>query len=158
MQMRIPLTGACQCGALRYAIAAPPTTVYACHCRDCQRQTGSAFALSMVVPRAALAITAGVPAEWLRPAAHAASGTPSGAFFCAGCGSRLYHLPSRAPALAIVKPGTLDDVSWLHPVGHIWTRSAQPWIAFPADAVLVDGQPPDFRALEAAWRARAGAF
>jgi hypothetical protein len=152
--MRLPLTGGCQCGAVRYEIAAEPTTVYTCHCTDCQRQTGAAFALSMVVPRAAIRITVGTPREWQRPGAHTAGGTATACLLCGTCGTRLYHLPSRKPEIAVVKPGTLDDTAWLDAVGHIWTKSAQPWIKIPDDMVLFEGQPPDFIALEAAWAAR----
>ena len=74
--MRLPITGGCQCGAVRYAIAAAPLTVYACHCTDCQRQSGSAFALSLIAPRDAVRITEGTPAVWERPGSHTASGTP----------------------------------------------------------------------------------
>ena len=151
--MRLPLTGGCQCGAVRYAIAAAPSALYACHCTDCQKQSGGAFALSMVVPRAAIRITAGTPREWQRPGAATASGTPALCLLCGVCGARLYHLPSRNPAVAIVKPGTLDDTSWLRPVGHIWTKSAQPWLAIPPDEPNFSGQPPDYAALQAAWRA-----
>ncbi len=152
--MRLPLTGGCQCGAVRYAIAAAPLTLYACHCSDCQRQTGSAFALSLMVPRAAVLITQGTPAAWQRPGSHTSSGTPAECLFCPACGARLYHLPSRNPAMAVVKPGTLDDTSWLEPVGHIWTRSAQPWVSFAAGTLLYEGQPPDLAALGEAWHAR----
>ena len=153
--MKLPLTGGCQCGAVRYEIAAEPITVYACHCRDCQRQTGAAFALSMVVPRASIAITQGTPAQWLRPGAVTASGTPTLCLFCGTCGARLYHLPERNPAVAVVKPGTLDDVSWLDSVGNIWTDSAQPWVRIAPDEVNFARQPPDFSALAAAWQKRA---
>jgi hypothetical protein len=151
--MQLPLTGACQCGAVRYEITAEPSAVYACHCRDCQRHTGSAFSLSLVAPRAAVRVTAGTAKLWERPASHTASGTPTTCVLCGECGARLYHLPSRNSAVAIVKPGTLDDVSWLAPIGHIWTKSAQPWVKIPPGMVVFEGQPPDFSALQAAWRA-----
>lgn len=153
--MRLPLTGGCQCGAVRYEITAAPTTLYACHCSDCQRQTGSAFALSLIVPRDAVRVTQGAPAVWQRPGSQAASGTPADCLFCRDCGARLYHLPSRNRAIAVVKPGTLDDTSWLEPIGHIWTRSAQAWVRFEDGTLLYDGPPPDFTALSAAWQARA---
>jgi len=54
--MRLPLTGGCQCGTVRYQITAAPLAVYVCHCTECQRQSGSAFALSLAVPRDALAV------------------------------------------------------------------------------------------------------
>ncbi|HXY99577.1 MAG TPA: GFA family protein [Stellaceae bacterium] len=152
--MKLPLTGACQCGAVAYAIAAEPITVYACHCRDCQRQTGAAFALSMLVPRASIGITRGAPRQWVRPAEHAVSGMPTTCLLCGTCGNRLYHLPSRNSEIAIVKPGTLDDASWLACVGNIWTDHAQPWVDIPATAVNFPRQPPDFAAFAAAWRRR----
>ena len=152
--MRLPIIGGCQCGAVRYEIAAEPLTLYACHCSDCQRQTGSAFALSLIVPRDAVRVTQGTAAVWERPGSHTVSGTPADCLFCRDCGARLYHLPSRNRAIAVVKPGTLDDTSWLKPVGHIWTRSAQPWVSFAAGTLLYEGQPPDLAALGAAWQAQ----
>ena len=152
--MRLPLTGGCQCGAVRYEIGAAPLTVYACHCADCQRQSGSAFALSLLAPRDAVRVTQGAPAVWERPGSQTTSGTPADCVFCLECGARLYNLPSRNRAIAVVKPGTLDDTSWLEPVGHIWTKSAQPWVMFEAGTLLYDGQPPDFAALSEAWQAR----
>ncbi len=149
--MQLPLRGGCQCGALRYEIAAAPITLYACHCTDCQRQTGSAFALSMVVPRRDLHIVKGEPRTWRRPGEHTASGTPADCVFCGDCGARLYNLPSRDTAIAVLKPGTLDDTSWLRPVGHIWTKSAQPWVEIDAGLVTYAGQAPDWKALAAAW-------
>jgi hypothetical protein len=150
--MRLPLSGGCQCGAVRYEVAAEPMTVYACHCRDCQRQTGAAFALSMIVARDALSVTSGAPVDWLRSGAHTASGTPTHCMMCGACGSRLFNLPTRAPQLAILRPGTLDDISWLVPVGHIWTDSAQPWVRMPADTLNYPRQPPDNSALIEAWK------
>ena len=116
--MKLPLTGGCQCGAVRYEIDAEPLTVIACHCTECQRQTASAFGMTIPVPRESLKITKGTPAHWERTAE---SGNIVGAAFCADCGVRLYHEPANR-ALLNVKPGTLDDASWIAPVGHIWTE------------------------------------
>jgi hypothetical protein len=152
--MRLPLTGGCQCGAVRYEIRAQPLTVYACHCTECQRQSASAFSLSLVVARDAIAIVAGTPKEWRR----VVEGTRAIQYlFCGECGVRLVHNPERNPRVSIVKPGTLDDTSWLEPVGHVWTRSAQSWFEVPADGVNYDAQPPDLARLIEAWRARQAA-
>ena len=59
--MRLPLTGGCQCGGVRYEIKAAPLSLYVCHCTECQRQSGSAFALSLAVPRDAFAVVRGTP-------------------------------------------------------------------------------------------------
>ncbi|WP_442923056.1 GFA family protein [Microcoleus sp. A006_D1] len=55
-------------------------------------------------------------------------GVKSSAFFCGECGTRLFHNPTRNPNITNIKPGTLDNTSWLRPVGNLWTQSAQPWI------------------------------
>ena len=147
--MQLPLTGACQCGNVRYEVRTEPLTVYACHCTECQRQSGSAFSLSMVVPRKSITIISGKPKEWLRT--HE-SGRIISCIFCGGCGSRLYHNPQANAAVSIVKCGTLDGAAQLQPVGHIWTRSAQKWFAISAESVSYEGQPPEMSRLIAAWK------
>jgi hypothetical protein len=74
--------------------------------------------------------------------------------FCKDCGVRVFHLPSRNVEVANVKPGTLDDRRWLYPVGHLWTRSAQPWVVIPKGGLVYEGQPADFSPLYEAWRIR----
>lgn len=143
----LPLTGGCQCGAVRYEVRAAPLALYACHCTDCQRQSSSAFGLSMPVPRAALAVT-GTTATYTR--VNAAGRTVDG-HFCAACGTRLYHAPSRNPAIVNLKPGTLDDARWLRPVAHVWTCSAQAGTVLPPDALHYAGQPENFNAIHDAW-------
>ena len=58
--------GGCQCGAVRYRITGEPIALYVCHCRECQKQSASAFGLSLEVPRAALRLTSGTPRRWTR--------------------------------------------------------------------------------------------
>jgi hypothetical protein len=149
--MRLPLSGGCQCGGVRYEIRAEPLTVYVCHCTECQRQSGSAFALSLAVARDALAVIKGAPAKWRRVVT---SERAIWCFFCRGCGGRLFHNPEHNPKASIVKPGTLDDTTWLEPVGHIWTRSAQPWVQIPSTTVNYEAQPPDLSRLVEAWKAQ----
>ena len=149
--MKLPLSGGCQCGRVRYQIRAQPLTLYACHCTECQRQSGSAFGLSLAVPRAALVVVDGTPVMWRRVLA---GGRVIWCLFCGECGVRLFHNPERNPQASIVKPGTLDDTGWLKPVGHIWTRSAQPWVQIPQSAVNYEGQPPDLLHLIEAWQAQ----
>ena len=151
--MKLPLTGACQCRSVRYEIRAEPITVYACHCTECQRQSGSAFGLSMVVPRESVVITAGKPKEWLRT--HE-SGRIVSCMFCDNCGSRLYHNPKSNEAVTIVKYGTLDGAADFPPVGHIWTRSAQKWFPLPADSVCYEQQQPEMSRLVEAWKKVSG--
>ena len=146
---KLPLTGRCQCRSVAYKITAAPLAVYACHCTECQRQSGSAFSLSLLADRGAVVVEEGQPAVWER---QHESGRVIDCVICAKCGSRLFHEPRANTKVTIVKAGNLDDTSWLFPVGHIWTRSAQPWVAIPPDGANCDVQPPNFGNIIEAWR------
>lgn len=139
--MAVPYTGGCQCGQIRYEIWAKPLTLYACHCRECQKQSASAFGMSMPVPRAAVVILQGQPKEWRRVSD---SGREVSCLFCGECGTRLFHNPARNSAITNVKPGTLDDTSWLKPVGNLWTRSGQKWVVLDEQMLNYEAQPADF--------------
>ena len=145
----LPLHGGCQCGHVRYCITEPPLVLYACHCTECQRQSASAFGMSMAVERDALSVDWSRCGTWERVGA---SGRKVACRFCRLCGARLFHEPARNPAIVNIKPGSLDDVSWLQPVGHLWTTSKQPWVGVPEGVLAYDGQPEDFEDLFTAWR------
>ncbi len=147
----LPMHGGCLCGRHRYAITARPLTLYACHCTDCQSQSGAAFGLSMPVPRNAVTCDLAALGTWTRPAA---SGQTVTAYFCPHCATRLFHAPSRNPDVINLKPGTLDDTAWLAPVAHLWLDSAQPWIRPPDDALTFPGQPDRFAAIFARFTER----
>ncbi len=121
--------GGCQCGAIRYAIDGVPLTLAVCHCRDCQRQSGSAFGMSLVVRRDDFHLLAGEPRVFTR---SADSGNEVACAFCPDCGVRLYHQPSKLTKTVNVKPGTLDDTSGLEPAMHVWARRKQAWSPIPA--------------------------
>lgn len=137
--MSFPQTGGCQCGAVRYEITGPPEVVYACHCTECQRQSGSAFAMAAVIPQKHFRLTRGAPEMFARATSETKT---MECWFCQACGTRLYHMPGGSSyPNRNVKPGTLDDTSWLSPTIHFWTRSAQKWVVIPEDAVRYDTQP-----------------
>ncbi len=145
-----PQRGMCLCGAVEYSLNEDPLTLYACHCTDCQRQTGSSFALSMIVRREALEVVSGQPDQY---SVEMADGRLKQAHFCSRCSTRLWG-PSSVAGLAVLEPGTLDDTSWLNPIGHIWTRSAQPWVVIPDSELSFSEQPEEegSLALVRAWR------
>ena len=145
-----PYEGGCFCGAVRYRLTDDPLWLHACHCTDCQRFTGSSFALSMVVSGHAFERLRGDPRRYVLtlPDGREKSGR-----FCETCGSRLWGEPTKFPQLVVVRAGTLDDTTYLDPVGHIWTRSAQPWVRIP-EGVLVFAGEPDPGMLFEAWQAR----
>src|SRR5262245_30519067 len=132
--------GGCQCSEIRYVLTAPPLTLYACHCRECQKQSASGYGMSMPVPREAFHLIQGEPTFWHRTAA---SGRVVACAFCSRCGTRVYHAPQRNPAIVNIKPGTLDDPGDLAPVGHVWARRALPWMRPAMTGLIYEEQPAD---------------
>jgi hypothetical protein len=138
--MELPLKGGCVCGAVRYEIVQEPLRVYACHCTDCQRFTGSAFAIGVVVPLEAFHVTGS--ATRLVPNGVTESGRRKSLSACPGCGIRLFGEPREDrrtnSMVRAVLGGTLDDTSWLRPTIHVWTRSAQPWVILPKGSAVFE--------------------
>lgn len=120
--------GGCQCGGLRYEVSGDPLAVIVCHCSACQRQSGSAFGMSMIVGRDAFRWLAGEPRTFTT---LADSGATKLCVFCGGCGGRIYNALSSLPTVFNIKPGTLDDTSWLEPSLHAWLDSKQSWAPVP---------------------------
>ncbi|MGI9424251.1 MAG: GFA family protein [Hyphomicrobiaceae bacterium] len=138
--MKPPYDGGCQCGAVRYQVTTVPLIVYVCHCTICQTQSGSAFGMAARFPARHFRLTLGELDRFQR------SGSSGHVFtnaFCRACGTRIHHATSRFPDLISLKPGTLDDASWLHPTHHVFVRSAQPWIKIPEEAEAFDTMPSD---------------
>lgn len=144
--------GGCLCGALRYRIRRDAELcVYCCHCRDCQRLSSSAFAVTMVLPADAFALLRGEPSEVVR---QADSGRAIHGFFCVACGTRLYDRFPAFPGIMVLKAGTLDDTRGLQPVAQFWTSRKQDWVALPADQLHDPRQPDGFDAVIALYRER----
>jgi len=120
-----PQTGGCQCGAIRYELREPPFGVWACPCSVCRKQSGSAFGMSMGVMIDHLVFTQGEPAMWTR---KTEAGHLSDSFFCRDCGTRLVHRRQEHGGRQVVKPGSLDDMSWVAPDRHIFTDTALAWV------------------------------
>jgi hypothetical protein len=125
-----PLKGGCQCGAVRYAIAGAPLRLYVCHCRECQKQSASAFGVSVMVSAAAFRLTQGTVATWSRATD---SGGTLDCRFCTACGSRLWH-GSPVRATISVKGGSLDLPPDLSAATHIWTSRRLAGVMIPANA------------------------
>ena len=149
----LPWDGGCQCGAARYRVVARPVSLYCCHCRECQRQSASAFGMSLRVPPAAIEIDWDALALFVRDPG-APTETPGR--FCPACGVRLVH-GARDDETVSLKAGTLDDTSWLRPAAHIFTARAQPWLGPFAGPLDAPGMPPSEEAVAAAWREAVGA-
>jgi len=104
--------------------------------KECQRQSGSAFGMSMQVKKDGLTVT-GVTKQFTR---IADSGNENTGVFCPECGVRIYHVPKSAEDVVSLKPGTLDDTSWLRPGSFIWMKSAQGWVPVPNGVKALAGQ------------------
>lgn len=126
--MDTKLTGGCQCGEIRYDIVGTPTSLVVCHCTDCQRQSGGAFGMGLIVDQADFRLTRGTPKSLT---STSEAGRAKLGAFCPDCGTRIYHKAERRKGTVWVKPGTLDDTRWLKPSRHIWTGSKQPWVIIP---------------------------
>jgi hypothetical protein len=143
--MSAKVRGGCQCGAVRYELEGPLARAYACHCRDCQKQTASAFSLSVPVVRERLSLQG--PLAAFEKASD--SGAVTTCWFCRTCGSRVFHSSSRSPEVATLKVGTLDDATGVEPAGHLWVSRKQAWLRLDPATPDFDTQPADL----AGWRA-----
>lgn len=130
--------GGCQCGNIRYEVVGTPKRLVACHCSDCQRQSGSAFGMTMLVNEADFRLTQGEPKTF---ASKSAAGRAKLGAFCPECGTRIYHKNEWTKGTVSIKPGTLDDTRWLTPDMHLWTSSKQTWVTIPEGVRAYDTQP-----------------
>src|SRR5579871_1177407 len=129
--------GGCACGAIRYQLTKDPMSVHACHCRDCQRLSGSAFALNLWIERKFVETTGPEPVAYNVP--PGSSGKPDDVLACPKCGTGLWNKYHAAPGdVVMVRAGTLDEPSLVTPDIHIFTRSKVPWLELPKDARAFD--------------------
>jgi hypothetical protein len=142
--------GGCLCGAIRYAASAEPIRVVYCHCKFCQRATGSAYMVEPIFERTSFEVTAGKPATFTQ--ASGGSGKRVAVNFCAACGTKLYLDLKRFPTIYGVYGGTFDDPNWFDRSSkmarHIFLDSAQRGTIIPAGVktfrqhtMLDDGAP-----------------
>jgi hypothetical protein len=124
MTVRSIFSGGCACGAVRYDCSTSPIAMINCHCRDCQRASGSAYSPTVVVPTANVQLVRGA----LRyHEITVTNGHIARRGFCADCGSPLWASSSARPEMTGIRAGSLDDPSWFRVERDVWTGSAQPW-------------------------------
>jgi len=121
--------GGCACGTVRYRLLSKPMFVHCCHCRDCQRQTGSAFVINALIETDRIALLSGAPQPAPVPTD---SRRPHDIWRCPNCQTALWSDYGRRPALRFVRVGTLDEAASLSPDVHIFTRSKLGWVGLPA--------------------------
>ncbi len=118
--------GGCACGAVRYRLASDPLFINCCHCLSCQRQTGSAFVINLLIETDRIELLAGEPQRVDVPRGR---GTQK-IWRCPDCQIALWSQYTRA-TVRFVRGGTLDDPASVSPDAHIYTRSKLPWVTLP---------------------------
>lgn len=121
------LEGGCSCGDVRYRIGAAPLIVHCCHCLNCQKHTGSAFVINLLIETAQVELIRGDLTVIDMPLN---GGSPNKIFRCATCLVAVWSEYGR-PYLRFVRAGTLDDPAAVSPDVHIYTRSKAPWVVLP---------------------------
>jgi hypothetical protein len=141
------LDGHCTCGAIRYRLDGSPLFVHGCHCRWCQRETGTAFALNAMYEADRVTLLSGMPEVVLTPSA---SGKGQKIARCPTCRVAVWsNYPQSGDAVRFVRVGTLDEPDRLPPDIHIFTSSKQPWVILPPNARAV----PEFYDIRTTWPA-----
>jgi hypothetical protein len=152
--MEAQLPGGCACGAVRYCLTSAPMFVHCCHCRDCQRQTGSAFVINALIEADRVTLLSGRPESVPVPTD---SGRPHLVHRCPSCRTALWSDYGNRRVMLFVRVGTLDDPSALPPDVHIYTRSKLPWVGLPTNVPAFDAyyDMPKFWPAESLARRRA---
>lgn len=133
------ISGQCLCGQASYTATNEPIATAVCHCTNCQRQSGSAFSIVVIVATAELAIS-GTLKTFLDVGY---SGAEVQRCFCPECGSPVISRLTDAPMMTVIKAGTLDDTSAFVPQFHVWCDSAQPWVKIDPATPQFAHNPPE---------------
>ena len=128
------MEGGCSCGAVRYRLADEPLFVNCCHCLNCQRQTGSAFVINVLIESDRVEVIAGEPVAVDVPRDD---GTVQRIYRCSNCQVALFSDYTR-PEIWFVRAGTLDEPASVAPDAHIYTRSKLPWVTIPEGVLAFD--------------------
>jgi hypothetical protein len=141
------MEGGCTCRQIRYRLSGEPLIVHACHCRWCQRETGTVHALNALYEADRVKLTAGAPEIVVTPSA---SGRGQRIARCPICKVAVWsNYPQAGEAVRFVRVGTMDDPDACPPDIHIYVSSKQPWVTLPPGARAV----PEFYDVPAVWPA-----
>lgn len=139
--------GGCDCKTVRYRLTSRPLFVHACHCRWCQRESGSAFALNAMI-EADRVLNLGAEPEVVTTPSDSGAGQKIAR--CPVCRIAVWsHYAGSGPVVKFVRVGTLDNPDLLPPDIHIFTASKQPWLVLPPGTPAV----PEYYSREDHWPA-----
>ena len=117
--------GGCFCGKVRYSAEADPIFAGICHCKNCQKITGSSFSIVVAVPTPAMKVTGDVKTF----DSKGDSGSATHSTFCPNCGSPVIDTADMMQGVTMIRAGTLDDQSVVQPTMEIYCDSKMPWVA-----------------------------
>jgi hypothetical protein len=125
-----PLTGSCLCGAVRFEVTEPFQTAGYCHCKRCQRRSGTLSTLNGTVAAEGFRIVAGADAlrAWQPPDGRSKS-------FCVHCGGHVYSGERDGDPVVGVRLGAIDGDPGVRPEWHQWVESAPEWDPLPEDGL-----------------------
>jgi hypothetical protein len=147
-----PVSGGCKCGAVRYELTGEPRSIYACHCRDCQRETGGPYSIGILAWRKDFILIEGTNTITLSKVAE--SGRTVVQHLCGECFTRISHDPTGDASIVVIRAATLDDPSWVEPVIQIWTASKLPFVHLDDRLPTHERQAPSRNAFYEAWNDR----
>lgn len=128
--------GGCACGAVRYRLESAPMYVHCCHCTSCQTETGTAFALNLLIESDRVTLLEGAPVAIMTPSE---SGKGQQVWRCPDCQIAVWsNYGGAGDKIRFVRGGTLDDAKAVTPDIHIYTRSKLPWVRLPEGATAVE--------------------
>jgi hypothetical protein len=129
-----PYEGGCSCGEVRYRVESEPLVTHCCHCLNCQRQTGSAFVINLLIEADRVKVLTGAPEPVDVPRDD---GSTQAIYRCPTCQIAVFSRYSR-PDVLFIRGGTLDDPSAVAPDVHIYTRSKLDWVALPESVLAFE--------------------
>ena len=132
--MSVEREGGCSCGEIRYRLTSEPLFTNCCHCLNCQRQTGSAFVINVLIESDRVELLAGEPQQVDVPRDD---GSTQQVFRCPTCNVVVFSHYGH-PGVRFVRAGTLDDPASIAPDAHIFTRSKLPWVLLPESTPAFD--------------------
>jgi hypothetical protein len=138
MTQNFPANGRCLCGAVRVTVKAAPLRMAQCHCRDCQRISGTGHTTNALFNEADVEIAG----ETKGFAVTADSGSTLTRYFCPLCGSRMFARNSARPGAIILSAGVFDDSSWFQPQSVLYAKRRPTWDMVRSDTPTFDAMPP----------------
>lgn len=129
-------TGRCLCGAITYNVDGDPIATAVCHCEHCQRQSGSAFSVNLMVHETQVSVTGDL--STYEEMGELGDAVYVRRRFCGSCGSAVMSEMVQANGMVAIKVGTLDDRSDIQPMAEVWCVDRQPWVELPGMAFSLD--------------------